>query len=206
MKIFRQCFNANPVSASGAVADSTACFQERDGKRYFSGYGGVIYDRSNPGTEYHLFLDVYERFAPGAFDSVLSQKRNLEVRYNHSDEYILGSVADGTAKVRVDQRGIYYDQEFIADIPDHNKVKSYFDRGLIGGSSIGFWVEDFQWDRDGDKEIFWIKKVDMRDLGPVNNPAYTGTGRPAFRNDGGGIAQIQKLYETQKRFRLLDAM
>jgi HK97 family phage prohead protease len=158
------------------TVDGETMLEERgDGTSYLSGYASVWYDGTS-GTEYHLGGNRYERIDPRAFDKVIQEKQNVEARFNHSQDFILGDVATGTLELRSDKRGLHYRVPFDAQDPDMLKVRSKIKKGLIKGSSFGFIPAKIEWRSEGDKHVGTVREVlVLRDVGPVNNGAYKGT-------------------------------
>ncbi|MCB9949577.1 MAG: HK97 family phage prohead protease [Planctomycetaceae bacterium] len=182
------------------VTNETPMIQTRNGKEYFVGYGAVFFDRKTPGTEYQLAENVYERFLPSAFN--LRQERPIELWYNHNSDFCLGTKETGL-ELRVDGKGLSYEQEINPDDVDHQKVKSKIENGIIKGSSIGFWVTRASQIKEGDREIFLIKECEVRDLGPVNVPAYKAASafcRNASKNESPLMTRIQQENEKDLDF------
>jgi HK97 family phage prohead protease len=172
---------------------------ERNGQHSIQGYGALYYDGTS-GTEYQLDDNLFERFSKGAFDRPLAEKQNIEVRYNHSQDYVLGDTSN-TAEVKVDERGLRYSVPFDSNDPDHAKVKAKIEKHLIKGSSIAG-VPVYRFDRENGKDIAWVVSMKtIRDLGPVNSPAYKAA--PAMMRN----AELDEQYkewlrlknETEKR-------
>lgn len=170
--------------------------QERNGDHFISGYAARWYDPADPGTEYHLFLDAFERFAPSAFDT--SQQKPVECRWNHSADFVLGSTQNQTLALRTDDRGLWYDQRYNAHDPDHAKVRAKIDSDLCHGSSVGFFVVAADWKREGTKDVYTITKTELRDVGPVGIPAYKSA-TATFRSNDNDLKNLKDQYETWKR-------
>lgn len=145
------------------------------------GYAAVFYDSDDPGTEYRLWEDTYERVMPGAFDEAL---REDDVRglANHEVTWLLGRTKAGTARLSVDSVGLRYE----IDLPDTQAgrdVRTSIERGDMDGSSFSFDV----WGKRG--RVQWVTEtrdehtIDIRelhnlelfDVGPVTFPAYEST-------------------------------
>ena len=143
---------------------------ERNGKEEITGYGAVVFDGS-PGTEYQLADNLWERFAPGAFDKYLASGNNIEIRFNHSSDFVLGDT-QGAARCTVDEKGLRYSVPFDSTDPDHIKVRCKLQKGLIKGSSIAG-VPQYRFEDQAGKHIAWITSMrSIRDVGPVGTPAY----------------------------------
>jgi len=153
-----------------------------DQQRVIVGYAAVFYRANDPGTEYRLWQDAYERVMPGAFDDAL---KNDVVRglTNHDPNWLLGRSDIGTVRLSVDKTGLRYE----IDAPDTQAGRdtvALLDRGDLDGSSFGFrvyggkrgkvaWVEET---RDARTiEIRELHQVELLDVGPVTYPAYEST-------------------------------
>jgi HK97 family phage prohead protease len=180
---------------------------ERDGKKEISGYGAIYYD-GTPSSEYHLGDNLYERIQPGAFDRPLAERENVEIRYNHSDDFILGDV-EGGAVVKVDDKGLRYSLPYDAADPQHQTVLAKINKGLIRGSSIGMYGPQYRFTQENGKDIAWVTGVKkIRDVGPVGRPAYTGA-TATIRSadcDEQYQAWLKRKAETEKRLAKLAKM
>lgn len=147
-----------------------------------AGYAAVFYREGDPGTEY-VVGRVRERIAPGAFDRALADKQEVVAKYNHDSNQVLGRTSNGHLRLSVDDVGLAYE----IDLPDTQVGRDLvvsLERGDVVGSSFAFDIapggitRDFS---DGDVTIT-LTDLDLGDVGPVANPAYTSTDA-ALRND-----------------------
>jgi uncharacterized protein len=151
-----------------------------DAPRVIVGYAAVFYRQGDPGTEFRLWQDAYERIMPGAFDAALRDGDDVRGLVNHDPSQILGRSATGTVRLSVDRIGLRYE----IDPPDTQAGKdtlALLARGDLDASSFGFrvyggkrgqvaWVDET---RDGrEVEIREIREVELLDVGPVTFPAY----------------------------------
>lgn len=147
------------------------------------GYAAVFYRADDPGTEYRLYEDAYERIMPGAFDAAIRDGDLVRGMTNHDDNWLLGRSDQGTVRLSVDRVGLRYE----IDPPDTQAGRdtvALLDRGDLDGSSFSFliyggkrgrtvWVEET---RDGRQiSIREIHEVELVDVGPVTFPAYLST-------------------------------
>jgi HK97 family phage prohead protease len=86
-----------------------------------------------------------ERVAPGFFDRDNAshwpgpRDNGVVCRYNHSDEFLLGSSQSGTLQLRVDGRGL----DYTVDIPrSRDDVLELVERRDVAASSFTFGLED----------------------------------------------------------------
>jgi uncharacterized protein len=177
-----------------AAARADLRIEKRDGEpTAVEGYGAVFYRAGDPGTEYELFQDYYERILPGAFDGQLAA--DVKSLFNHDSNWVLGRTkADpATLKISVDEVGLRYrvtppDTQAVRD-----QVLTPIQRGDVDGSSFMFWPIRTSWVtdvRDGREiSIRQLEKVTLLELGPVTFPAYKGTS--AGVREAGDTADLQ---------------
>lgn len=153
--------------------------------RNVGGYAAVFYRADDPGTEYLLFEDTYERIMPGAFDLAGADVRAL---FNHDPNMVLGRTSSGTLSLSLTSKGLRYD----IDTPDTTvgeDVRKLIARGDVNGSSFAFRTLDDKWyqEKRGDKVVTVreLRKVsiDGGDVGPVTYPAYASS-TTAVRSSG----------------------
>ena len=140
------------------------------------GYAAVFFRDDDPGTEYKLWENVYERIVPGAFDKIA--ENDVRGLFNHNRDLVLGRVKSGTMTLGVDEVGLRYDIT-LADTQTARDLAAAVERGDIDGSSFAFVATSVTW-RDEERsstatEIREINGCDVYDVGPVTFPAYTAT-------------------------------
>ena len=111
------------------------------------GYASVFYNPTDPGTEYNLFDNVYERIDRAAFNRALSEKRDVTANFNHDNNYLLGRTSSGTLRLSVDSRGLFYEVKLDESDPQHQSIKAKVARGDITGSSFKFKLVQENWSR-----------------------------------------------------------
>lgn len=129
------------------------------------GLASPVYD-GTPGSEYSLGYNVFERFAPGAFDHWLASKPDIPLFLNHDTAQPLD-----WASVWTSNRGL----EYSASLDDTTRGKDaaiLLSRKRIRGSSIGFVAEKVDWARDGEKDIRLVKQAKLAEISLVYTPAY----------------------------------
>lgn len=142
------------------------------------GYAAVFYNPGDPGTEYQLDVDIFERILPGAFDVALRQRHNARCYFNHDANFLLGTVAANTLRLSVDTIGLRY----VCDLPDTQAgkdVAALLKRGDLSGSSFSFTRAVPKWSkevRNGRTVLIRnIVSLELLDASPVADPAYTST-------------------------------
>lgn len=150
-------------------------------KQMIVGYAAVFYDADDPGTEFRLWSDTYERIMPGAFDEALKLD-DVRGLANHEVTWLLGRTKSGTCRLSVDSIGLRYE----IDVPDTQAGRdtiTSIERGDLDGSSFSFdvwgtrgkvvWVTETRDDQTID--IREVHNLELFDVGPVTFPAYEAT-------------------------------
>lgn len=163
----------------------------RGDQQSITGLASVFYN-GKPETEYRLWEGAVERIQPTAFDSALTSGEVVSY-YNHDSNYLLGKRSSGTLELRKTANGLEYSVKFDATDPDHQKVVSKIKRGDISGSSFQFQVRKDNWKQEGNTKVRYIEDVNLIEVGPVNQPAYSGAGA-SFRTVG-EIDEAKASYE-----------
>lgn len=115
-----------------------------------------------------------EQVDPVAFNKSLADGGPVMARYNHDDNYLLGTTAAGTLTLGVDGTGLRYTVE-PPDTSAGRDVMVLATRGDLAHSSFAF-----QTMPDGDTwslteqgmPLRTLTAVQLIDVAPVNNPAY----------------------------------
>lgn len=153
-----------------------------DGTKELVGYAAVFYRADDPGTEYQLWSDTFERIDADAFSEALKRKDDAVGLFNHDPSNLLGRVSAGTLQLKVDKVGLFYAIPFDESDPDHQRVERKLARGDVPGSSFQFRPQRVRWEEEEDREIRTLLEVELIDVGPVTHPAYRAT-TAANRND-----------------------
>lgn len=136
--------------------------------RTITGYAAVF------DSEAKLWGDTTEVIRRGAFDSTDLSK--VVCLFNHSYDQMLASVAGGTLRLGVDERGLQFEAD-VARTAMGDQVIELVRRGDLQGCSFAFWVKRDQWTNMGGgqmlRELLDISAID--DVGPVVRPAYEAT-------------------------------
>lgn len=141
------------------------------------GHAAVWYDPADPGTEYAIG-DIYrERIMPGAFQRAIAANRSICCP-NHDRRDPLGRQNRGTLRIWEDDVGLAYE----VDLPEHSRAQSHaeaVERGDYEGSSFDFGHWDPAGYRDQRTDGIVTRTVtsfpELRDVGPVTDPAYKAT-------------------------------
>lgn len=133
--------------------------------------------------EYVLWDDgksyrVVEVVKPGTFKRSLKEKQDVVCGFNHDPSQVLGRSSAGTLSMKEDDTGLYFDNT-PPDTQLGRDLSVLIKRGDIKGCSFSFSVtkESITEEKIKGKTVRTrtIEDVDLFELGPVTNPAYTGT-------------------------------
>lgn len=150
--------------------------------KVITGYGAVFYNAADPGTEYRIWSDFYERIMPGCFDRALKED-DVRSMFNHDVNQLLGRRAfddNDTLRLSVDSVGLRYEVDVDMSDPTHASVVPKLRSGKVDGASFMFevtkraWLEEERGDGDDKRvvDILEIQEVRLWEVGPVVFPAY----------------------------------
>lgn len=145
-----------------------------DGTATISGYAAVYHREDNPGTQYELMPNYYERIQPGAFTRALNEGDDVRALFNHDASAVLGRSKSGTLRLSADKVGLKYE----VDLPNTQLARDLaesVERGDISGSSFAFSVtpEGQKIERDKDGITYRnILETRLYDVSVVTYPAY----------------------------------
>jgi uncharacterized protein len=135
----------------------------------------------------------HEKVLPTAFNRAMEEGwPNVVCRYNHKDDFVLGTTSADTVRLSIDDRGLKYD---VIPPACRSDVMEYVERGDVRYSSFAFRCVD----DDGDS---WEKSeynlpmrslhsVELVDVAPVMDPAYRDTSAMA-RNISGAVESLAR--------------
>jgi HK97 family phage prohead protease len=113
-----------------------------------------------------------ERVDPAAATKSVSDKLPVVARYNHDDNFLLGTIEAGTLRLEVDDIGVRY----IVDLPDTSAgrdVAALAKRGDLRYSSFAFHTLEDEWDvTEQGFPLRTLRSIQLVDVAPVVNPAY----------------------------------
>lgn len=116
-----------------------------------------------------------EEVDPDAFNKSLADKVPVVARFNHKDDYLLGTTVAGTLRLGKDGTGLHYE----VDLPDTmagRDVATLAKRGDLSKSSFAFKTIDDEWGvTEQDFPLRRLKAVQLMDVAPVVSPAYLDT-------------------------------
>lgn len=153
-----------------------------------------------------------EYIAPGAFNRARGNDwPDVQARYNHDDNMLLGTTGARTLRLNVDETGLLYDVDMPRSRAD---VYELVQRGDVSKSSFAFRVIGDGGDEWGLTDQNFPKRtllsLDLIDVAPVNAPAYLDTST-AVRSlakhveaDEQEVRQLAKEGELRKFFMRTD--
>jgi HK97 family phage prohead protease len=139
-----------------------------------------------------------EQIAPSAFNRARGNDwPDVQARYNHDDNMLLGTTTARTLRLSVDDTGLLYD----VDLPRaRDDVYELVTRGDVSKSSFAFRVigdDGEEWGlTDQNFPRRTLLSVDLHDVAPVNAPAYLDTStaiRSLARHMDADVAEVRKL-------------
>jgi HK97 family phage prohead protease len=138
-----------------------------------------------------------ERIAPAAFNrSKGNDWPGVMARYNHEDNYLLGTTQARTLRLATDEIGLTYE----VDVPQSRAdVYELVQRGDVGKSSFAFQLmpNGDEWGlNDLNIPLRTLHAVRLVDVAPVNAPAYLDTStavRSLARHVHADESEVRKL-------------
>lgn len=116
-----------------------------------------------------------EQVDPDAFNKSLADGVPVVARFNHKDDYLLGTTEAGTLVLGKDGTGLRYE----VDLPDTmagRDVAALAKRGDLRYSSFAFQTIDDEWGyTEDDFPLRTLRAVKLMDVAPVVSPAYRDT-------------------------------
>lgn len=140
-----------------------------DGPGVLRGYAAVF-------NRYSQNLGGFvESVDPGAFTKSLADDVPVMARYNHDDNYLLGTTEARTLTLEVDGTGLRYDVQ-LPDTSAGRDVRVLGERGDLRYSSFAFYTLEDEWSyTEQGFPLRTLRAVQLVDVAPVNNPAYRDT-------------------------------
>lgn len=116
-----------------------------------------------------------ERVDPAAFSKSIGDAVPVMARYNHDDNYLLGTTEGGTLALSVDGTGLRYTVQ-LPDTQAGRDVAALALRGDLRHSSFAFETLSDDWDvTEQGFPLRTLLSARLIDVAPVNNPAYRDT-------------------------------
>jgi HK97 family phage prohead protease len=132
------------------------------------GYAAVFDSASQNlgGFKEQVGRNAFNRSASRGWERVVA-------RYNHDDNFILGSSDARTLRLHADDQGLHYE---IDPPTSRSDVVESIGRGDVRFSSFAFYTVEDDWGVDDTNfPRRTLESVDLVDVSPVVRPAYTGT-------------------------------
>jgi uncharacterized protein len=107
-----------------------------------------------------------------AFERALKKASDVDLLFNHQDDYRLGSIKDGSLSLIEDSVGLFAK----ASIQDDFVIKRAMS-GALKGWSFGFYPERQNWttDKDG-SQVRYVESLSLKEISILDvEPAYQGT-------------------------------
>lgn len=165
--------------------------RESSGVKHIAGYASVFGRKSrNLGG----FVEQIDR---RAFDQAeMDGWPDVICRYNHDDNYLLGTTRGNTLTLRTDDTGLWYD---VIPPTFRQDIVELCARGDVTQSSFAFRVPDQgdYWERSGPggMPLRIVTNTELVDVAPVNTPAYAEATASARAFDDDLIVSLARLKE-----------
>jgi hypothetical protein len=162
--------------------------------RVVGGYASV-FDRSSENLGGFI-----EKVTPAFFNKSRADGfPGVVCRFNHQDNYLLGSTRSGTLKLSIDKVGLSYD----VDLPEcRSDVLEMVTRGDIAHSSFAFQTHEEEWTtNESGYPVRMLVAGKLIDVAPVTVPAYPDATvglRSLARHVGAPIEDVVKRAECDE--------
>jgi HK97 family phage prohead protease len=135
----------------------------------------------------------HEKVLPTAFNRAKEENwPNVVCRYNHKDDFVLGTTSADTVRLSIDDRGLKYD---VIPPSCRSDVMEYVERGDVRYSSFAFRCVDEEsdsWEKsEYNLPMRSLHSVELVDVAPVMDPAYRDTTAMA-RNISGAVESLAR--------------
>lgn len=185
-------YRSNQQCNLEVVTQSIDLVRSDTGEQYFQGYALNFYD-GTIATEYRPLPNVVERINRDAITEETLTSNDVELWYNHSPEFVLGSVKRNTLFLKLDNKGLSFAMPYDAEDVDHQKVYAKLKKGIATGASWQALATAKLERSANDTYVRTITKIErLKEISIVNNPAYKST-EVWLRND------LQR-FERQQQF------
>jgi HK97 family phage prohead protease len=141
--------------------------------RKISGVACVFYDPADPGTQFELGKNHYERLHPQAFERTLKSGRTVFLLMIHDKERVLAR-SDVNLTLKTTARGLEFDAE-VNDASWSDDALALVRGRQIGGCSFRYMPLQRQKARDGNNDITIIRDGILDEISIVFEPCYEST-------------------------------
>lgn len=174
-----------------------AQIREDGGKRYLEGYFSMFNE------PYQVFDGWVETIAPGAFARYLANGGDVKVLWNHDSNIVLGSTANGTARLKEDTVGLFGSVEINENDQEAVNVYARIQRGDVDGCSFGFDIarQEEWWDEEGIYRTKITEVDPLYEVSPCTFPAYKATSISARNKES--LEMAKKRHEELKKEKLI---
>jgi hypothetical protein len=164
--------------------------------RVISGYAAVYNKRS------HNLGGFVEQVDTAAFNKSRGDGwAGVVARFNHDDQFVLGTTAAGTVQLDSDSQGLHYS----VDPPQTRQdVVELVQRGDVTKSSFAFRCFEDSWDDQEGVAVRTLGSVQLIDVAPVVSPAYPDASaglRSLARQMDAGFDEVRSAAEANELLR-----
>lgn len=131
-------------------------------------------------------------------------------RYNHDENWLLGTTDNGTLQLDINAVGLLYDVDINADDPQAVGTYARVKRGDVRQSSFAFAVAEDDWGTEEGIPLRTLVSGRLIDVAPVNTPAYQDTSvglrslASRFDADLEEVRQLAARHELMRFFKRTD--
>jgi HK97 family phage prohead protease len=176
---------------AGAPGTRLKAESRADGTGRLEGYAAVYFDPSNPGTQFQLGKDVFERVLPGCFERALKEGDDCRLLLNHDPNFSLARTRSRTLALSSDKTGLRI-RASLGKSPFAASVLESVQRGDVSEMSFAFIIDRQNWreEKQGDKTIAIRELLSVRllDVSCVTYAAYEGTS--VYARDNQPVAPV----------------
>lgn len=168
------------------------------GKRYIEGYFARFDDL------YDMGWGVTETIDPHAFDRSIKDGDDVRVLVNHDTTKVLGRTAAGTAKLRVDDVGLWASVEINEADTDATNEAARMERGDVTGASFGFEIRNIEREYDQSKGTIHriLKDLRLFEVSVCTFPAYQKTAVGVREEDRAAASEENRTWRAERQNRL----
>jgi HK97 family phage prohead protease len=126
-------------------------------------------------------------------ESAAAGWKDVVCRFNHNDDFLLGTIQGGTLQLQTDSEGLFYD---VVPPTFRKDIIELMERGDVTSSSFAFRTIDDDWGlSDFNYPLRTLLTADLVDVAPVTTPAYPDA-TSAVRSTNGAIDSLARKFSA----------
>lgn len=139
-----------------AISTSTINIKSIDSTGVFTGYASV----------FNVIDEQNDSIQSGAFKKCISKPSKIKLLWQHNTSEPIGIIEE----LNEDAHGLYIKARLLLDLPKARETYSLIKNEAISGLSIGYRIDDFNYDLKG---VRYIKRLTLLEISVVTFPANT---------------------------------